>query len=86
MPLDLKAETINKTTECPTSFKCLENEDKIMCDWDKPVCPVTSHIANNSTWINVPEGFDNCPYHVPFLKRHICTCPVRCELFLKYGK
>ena len=67
---------IIRKTKCPFNFVCLSNPDKILCKAESKV---------GSTILFVkPTNGSICNYRTNFGDGHICTCPVRNEIYKKY--
>lgn len=73
----INKKTIKETTKCPFNFVCLSNTDKISCK-------VESNIGNTILFVKPTNGII-CNYNINFGEGHICTCPVRKEIYEKYN-
>jgi hypothetical protein len=72
--------TVSRTTKCPEGYSCLIGDDCCLCE-------VVSRDGNGCMIYDAVTGI-GCPYHVHLnsgsgLSK--CTCPVRNELFQRYG-
>lgn len=70
-----------KATECPRELACLGTGH---CG-DLPLCTVKSNADTHCLTLDSETCVLTCPYRVPFGRRQVCTCPVRIELYRKYG-
>jgi len=78
--VDLKVEneTIQKTTKCPSAFKCLS-------DKNFPLCAPESSIPGYGLFVH-PAEINSCNYKMSFGNGFICTCPTRYEIFSRYKR
>ena len=67
-------EIITKTTRCRNNFKCLT-------DGGFDLCPIDGQIMEGYCFIRMVNHTNNCNYHISFGDTHICSCPVRNELY-----
>lgn len=75
----IKDEIIQKTTECHHNFKCLTDDKHPLCAVEgQPIIGVGVFVTCKSS--------DYCSYRLSFGAGHICNCPTRCEIFLKYNR
>jgi hypothetical protein len=77
---DLKVDnqTIQKTTKCPSAFKCQSDEAY-------PLCAPESSIPGYGLFVQPPEA-NSCHYKMSFGNGFICTCPTRYEIFTRYKR
>ena len=67
---------IIKNTKCPFNFTCLSNTNKIRCK-------IESNVGNTVLFVKSTNG-STCNYRTNFGEGHICSCPVRNEIYKKY--
>lgn len=77
MPLKISDTIRNVTKRCQRSFGCLDNEKLDMCTIER--C-----IEGNGCYLKNPI-FPDCNYQISLVNSAICSCPVRSELYKKYG-
>lgn len=72
------SEVIKETTQCDRCYSCLEGA-KFNVN-----CKVINSINNNILFV---ESMNDsiCSYLMPFGNSFICNCPVRKEIYIKYG-
>ncbi len=75
--LEVDKATIEKTTRCVSDFECLSNSGRNLC-------PAEINVDNVGIFVNLNAASD-CAYKVPFGSSHICKCPVRREIYQRYG-
>lgn len=76
MARDVAEETRQKTDRCPREFACLS-------DQGAPCCAVRSSVRG--VLFVESEAATHCPYGMGFGYSHICSCPVRWEIYDRYG-
>ncbi len=64
-----------KASKCPHGYICQQ-------PGGKPCCKVTESI-NDSVFFTKSRNPLGCPYQHSFGSAHMCTCPVRIEMFRK---
>ena len=69
--------TVNETLHCEKNFACI----KI----DKHVCCKVENCINKEVHFITSIDNNNCNYKISFGNSYFCTCPVRKEIFNKYG-
>lgn len=74
--MEICRETIKLTIKCNHDFICLDNSN--FC------CKVKDCISNEVHFVDRATN-KICPYAVPFGYAFICNCPVRKEIFNRYG-
>lgn len=74
--LEVSQEIRQKTDKCWRGFACLS-------DAEAGVCAVHDHVGGVLFVEKIKQAY--CPYDVTFGYSHICACPVRRELFERYG-
>lgn len=74
MKFDVSQDAMDRTTQCPRNFACLEAG---AC-----LCEV---LFGGETELILNTFYSNaCPYSKPFDLGYFCTCPVHCELNNRY--
>jgi len=73
----ISEETINKTNRCNHKFKCLNDDNRDVCEVD--IC-----FGGNGCFLKRAKP-DYCTYKNTFGGAHVCYCPTRHELFKKYN-
>lgn len=68
----------NQAAECYDCHACLE-------DPEFKICRVEFHIENASVILSNSDRCRLCGYGKPFAGWHICSCPVRQELYIRHG-
>jgi hypothetical protein len=76
--LEVDNQTIQKTTKCPSAFKC-QRDDAY------PLCAPESSIPGYGLFVRPPEA-NSCHYKMSFGNGFICTCPTRYEIFTRYKR
>ncbi len=71
-------ETKQATTKCTSGFSCLCRVDK------KDLCQVESVFVGKIHFVNCLHK-KHCAYQRPFGYGLFCTCPIRKEIYNKYG-
>lgn len=74
---DLSEKTIAKTGKCP--------EKRCLNDPQYELCRVEQHVNGEVVFIR-PCQQCRCDYKVNFGSGYICTCPIRIEIFNRYGR
>ncbi len=70
-------EILLKTVHCTKTFECLHGEKSNICEVERCVGDEVHFIKC--------KGTNSCNYVFSFGLSHICRCPIRKELFQKYG-
>jgi len=79
MKIEVNENVIDKTTHCDHDFLCLSDE------W-KQCGIVKALIADNLLYVDFDWGQRrNCSYMVSFGSGYYCTCPIRIEIYKRYG-
>ena len=81
MSYEIDDDTVKRALKCPKEHVCLRGEKGLHC---KP-SDVMSGASADAALIQCPED-DACPYCQSFGGTSICQCPVRIEIFRRYGK
>ena len=84
MKFQISEEIKNKTTECPSDFQCLKDNEKPMCTVDTPMCK-GDYVFEKSGLFIKPNTKNGCPYRMPYRTSSLCLCPVRLEIYKKYN-
>ena len=74
---DINKEIIAKADKCDKNYACLYEPDGLSCT-------ILSCLNGKIHFVNKLERM--CPYHLEFGYSHLCGCPVRKEIYDKYGK
>ena len=77
MELEVSEEIRQRTDKCWRGFACLSG----MKDG---ICAVREQVGDVIFVEKIKQAY--CPYDVTFGYSHICSCPVRRELFERYGE
>jgi hypothetical protein len=77
MDREVSPAVLEKTEKCPRGMKCLEKDEKPICKVDRLINGAGAFVKSN--------GADICPYKMSFGSAYVCNCPIRYELFDKYG-
>ncbi len=77
MMFEVSAETCQRTEKCWRGFACLSSDEDI-------ICPARDHVNDVLFVERTAQSY--CPYDITFGYSHICSCPVRCEIYERYGK
>ena len=75
--MEINPDTIKATTQCSHDFACLKGDKHSMCKIEECV--------NKKVIFVKYKGYTQCAYRMPFADSTICNCPVRKEIFNKYG-
>jgi hypothetical protein len=78
--------SLKRTTKCPSNFLCLKNDTNPMCSKERSICsveiPLESMIFVKG--MNNCYEYSDCAYKEEYGAGHICTCPVRFEIYSRY--
>ena len=77
MGREVSSETVGRTSKCHRDLRCLTCEAV-------PLCAVTRYIPRKVVFVE-NEGLRRCEYRMPFGYGFVCWCPVREELYTRYG-
>ena len=77
MTFDVSEETRDRTNQCWRDFACLSGEEDVIC--------VVQERVGDVLFVERPATI-YCPYDVTFGYSHICSCPVRREIYKRYGE
>ena len=72
----IDSEIIEQANECDRNFECLAEKNQ-------PSCKISYCVSESVHFLKKLNR--NCPYHVDFGCCPVCTCPVRKEIYNKYG-
>ena len=77
MKYEIDDAIIKTATQCKNNHACLEGT----C----PICPVEHFVMH---WVHFVKCLydEPCPYKKSLDKATVCTCPVRKEIFNRYGE
>lgn len=76
--LEIKEETLEKTTKCKREFACLSGDDKCLLN-------VEHTIQDSVCYVSCEE--EECPYWVSHgFMGAVCSCPVRGEIYRRHKK
>lgn len=78
MKIQIDDNIIKKTTDCDKQFRCLADENHVYC-------AVELCLDEKVHFIKCVEG-RACKYALSFGYSHLCTCPVRKEIYNRYHK
>ncbi len=83
MAFHLDADTIKRAHKCKHLYKCLNGGGKCLC-------PVEEQIGEEDSpgaFVQYIQG-NSCSYRVSYGigSYNLCTCPVRIEIYKRYGK
>lgn len=74
--IEVSEETRQRTDKCWRGFACLSGDKEF-------VCPVGDCVGDVLFVERARETY--CPYDVTFGYSHICSCPIRREIYERYG-
>ena len=77
MPSLNSLEHLKKTTECEKGFVCLSHKID-------SVCSIEESRDNMRLFVKAPADIE-CVYKIPFGGSFFCACPMRTELYQRYG-
>ena len=77
MAIHISDETRKKTTRCPFSFQCLD-------DNNRDVCTIDMCLGGDGCFLETAKP-DYCTYKKTFGGSYVCHCPTRHELFKKHN-
>ena len=73
---EISKETIAKAKDCDRAFACLKEDDQ-------PSCKISYCVNDKIHFLEKLERY--CPYHINYANKQVCNCPVRIEIYQKYG-
>jgi len=76
--MEICSDILKETTKCTHNFICLNNPQENIC------CKVKDCINSKVHFVESTTN-NTCPYIMSFGYAYICNCPVRKEIFNKYG-
>ncbi len=80
MKYEISQETLDRTADCKYDHRCLNGGRKCMC-------PVESSFGGRYVFVKPEDPFWQCMYKIPFgTASFVCNCPVRNEIYRKYGE
>ena len=65
-------------TECEKGYMCLSGNDEDIFD-------MKDHLGHNMLVLEHDRP-KNCPHNHNYGSLHVCKCPVRVEIYNKYGR
>jgi len=75
--MDINKQTLKETTNCEKNFGCLNGHNHVYCKVESCV--------NNEVHFVKCLNEDHCLYKMNFGDSIICSCPIRKEIYNKYG-
>jgi len=82
MAFKIDAKIIARCHMCNKGLSCLTGEVSALCPVDKFI----SREGREAVFVKCEET-EYCNFRIPFgMCGHGCTCPVRIEIFKRYGK
>ena len=69
---------VERATKCGKDNACLK-------DAKHSLCPVERLAKASEVLFVCTDGRDPCNLRVPFGQGNVCACPVRIEIFKRYG-
>ena len=86
MPFSISDESLKRTTKCPVNFLCLTNDKNPMCYKERPMCSVEVALES-MLFVEDKNNYysNNCVYKEEYGAGHLCTCPVRFEIYNRYN-
>jgi hypothetical protein len=81
MKFKVDEEIKKQTTGCTLDYACLTAGEEFLCPATGPVVGSPSYVV----FIKCDKG-DTCIYRSRFGNSYVCRCPVRAEIFRRYGK
>jgi len=80
MSIEIDEVIIKRTIKCQKDKACLNGEECYDCKFESP-------ISDELIFVKPKQKNTECPYKLLFgYDSHICQCPVRCEIYRKYGR
>ena len=76
MKIELDANILSQTTECTRDFACLTDPGQL--------CRVENCVNNKVHFIQCRNDV-KCNYQISFGYSFICSCPIRKEIYNRYG-
>ncbi len=75
--LEISEDTLKNASECQKKSSCLFGEQKDLCKIEK-------HITNNLIYVKCLNK-EYCNFQISFGSFYVCSCPVRKEIYNRYG-
>jgi len=75
--MEIDKKIVEVTSQCEKNFVCLNNNKHIYC--------LVEYCINNKVHFTKCKEKKHCNYKMNFGGSYICNCPVRKEIFNKYG-
>ncbi len=83
MLFQISDEARRQATECASALLCLAGSKSPMCGEKSPICHVDRAIEGFGLFVRTTKHA--CPYKISFGYSYICRCPVRYEIYERYG-
>ena len=78
MDLQFPEKILNEAKECSKNYSCLSNQENGRC--------TVNFSMEGIPFVMIKKPSDDqCPYYFDFGDSHFCNCPVRFELYRRYG-
>ena len=81
MSYEVDEDTIKRAVNCARDQVCLSGEEELRCQPSDVMSGSSAEVA----LLQCPED-EGCAYCLSFGHTSICQCPVRIEIFKRYGK
>lgn len=78
MLFQIDPDTVKRTSKCGCEFECLSKNIA-------PQCKVECCFKEDYAFLKDCRN-NACTYLIPYGASFICSCPIRCEIYRKYGK
>ncbi len=77
---EIEKSLVDLADKCPGGHPCLDGKESLHCRVSFSV----EKGEDEYIFIKCPEG-GGCSYRLSFGQTHVCTCPVRMQIYRKYG-
>jgi hypothetical protein len=74
--LKISEDTLRQVTDCTNGFSCLSGESGGLCE-------IEQDVGGKVLFVRCMNR--DCSYRMSFGYGYICTCPVRREIYHRYG-
>lgn len=78
MAIAVDPNVLKEATSCVYNSRCVSGELH-------KLCPVDGFQGSGEVLFVLSENGDSCPYHIQLSESVVCACPVRKELYKRYG-
>jgi hypothetical protein len=78
MSITISPNVLKETTSCVYNFRCMSGELHRLCPGDR-------FQGSGEVLFVLSGNGDSCPYHIELSESVVCACPVRKELYKRYG-